>query len=73
MWLLQLEKESDKVGKLYPLFMLSYSTMRIFLECLRDTQKDWFFMSHGQWFALAAIVLGILWLQADKRKNEYST
>lgn len=61
-WLLQREGRDSKSGKLYPCFMLAYSAMRFFLEFLRDTAKDWLLLSHGQWFALLAILIGTLWL-----------
>lgn len=61
-WLLQKERKAPVSGKLYPCFMMSYSVMRFFLEFLRDTTKDWLYFSHGQWFAIAAIVLSVLWI-----------
>lgn len=62
LWLLQLEKRQTHSGKLYPLFMVSYSAMRFLLEFLRDTPKDWIYLSHGQWFAMAAIFIGVIWI-----------
>lgn len=62
LWLLQKEEQMPKSGKLYPLFMIAYSAMRFFLEYLRDTPKDWLLFSHGQWFAIAALLLGFLWI-----------
>ena len=61
-WLLQKEDQTPKSGKLYPLLMIAYSAMRFFLEFLRDTPKDWLLLSHGQWFAVAALLLGFLWI-----------
>ncbi len=60
--LLSMEKRKPLSGILYPTFMLLYSVMRFFLEFLRDTPKDWLRLSHGQWFALLAIVIGVAWL-----------
>lgn len=66
-WLLQLETNGRFKGALYPVFMIAYSAMRFFLEFLRDTPKDWLRLSHGQWFALAAILIGILWIYIPKK------
>lgn len=56
-------------GKLYPMFMVMYSLMRFFLEFLRDTPKNWLMLSHGQWFSLAALIVGGAWLLLLKRRN----
>lgn len=68
-WLLQTESEGRGEGKLYPIFMVSYSAMRFFLEFLRDTPKDWLLMSHGQWFSLTAILIGAVWLKLGQRRK----
>lgn len=68
-WLLQLESRGKGSGKLYPLFMLSYSVMRFFLEFLRDTPKDWLGFSHGQWFALMAVLIGLFSFLPPIRKR----
>ena len=70
-WLLHIEKEKPKSGKLYPMFMVLYSIMRFFLEFLRDTPKDWLHLSHGQWFALLAIVIGFVWLWVTRKRTIY--
>lgn len=69
LWLLQLEREHRAKGALYPRFMIAYSVMRFLLEFLRDTPKDWLYLSHGQWFALAAIAAGLLWIVLQKRRS----
>ncbi len=63
-WLVMIELRSEKMtrGTLYPLFLISYGTVRFFIEFLRDTAKDWLGMSHGQWFSIIAVVAGIVWL-----------
>lgn len=68
-WLLQIEEKQPHSGKLYPMFMMAYSIMRFFLEFLRDTSKDWLYLSHGQWFALASILIGYVWMMLLKRKH----
>jgi phosphatidylglycerol:prolipoprotein diacylglycerol transferase len=62
LWLLKQEDTTAWSGTLYPKFMVAYSAMRFFLEFLRDTSKDWLFLSHGQVFSLLAIVVGGVWL-----------
>ena len=66
-WLLNLERENKGKNTLYALFMISYSAMRFLLEFLRDTSKDWLHLSHGQWFSIAAILIGIAWIVGLKR------
>lgn len=61
-WLLRIEGKKPDSGKLYPLFMIAYSAMRFFIEFLRDTPKDWLLLSHGQCFAIVAVLIGLLWL-----------
>ena len=56
--LLQWEEQGKQKHLLYPWFMVLYSTMRFFIEFLRDTPKDWLLLSHGQWFSLAAAAIG---------------
>lgn len=69
LWLLQLEREARAKDILYPCFMVAYSIMRFVLEFLRDTPKDWLDLSHGQWFALAAIALGMLWISFQQKRG----
>lgn len=70
MLLLQWEARNSHKGTLYPMFMLLYSVMRFFIEFLRDTPKDWLFLSHGQWFSLAAILVGLIWLRFANKRND---
>lgn len=67
--LLQKEEESESDGMLYPVFLICYGVMRFLVEFFRDTPKDWLYFSHGQWFALAAILIGILWIRRRKEKG----
>lgn len=68
-WLLQWEDSGKGKGKLYPILMVGYSTMRFFIEFLRETRKDWLHLSRGQWFSLAAVFVGVLWIKVIKRTN----
>ena len=62
-WLLQTEEKHACSGKLYPMFMASYSVVRFFLEFLRDTPKDWLWLSHGQCFSIIALAVGLIWIK----------
>lgn len=68
-WLLQTEERKSCSGKLYPMFMVSYSTMRFLLEFLRNTPKDLLYLSRGQWFAMLAIIVSAVWMLALNRKE----
>jgi phosphatidylglycerol:prolipoprotein diacylglycerol transferase len=57
-WLLRTESRPGNRGRLYGRFLLSYGIARFFIEFLRSTPKDWLGLSHGQWFALIAIIAG---------------
>lgn len=70
--LMQWEEQRKQKNLLYPWFLVLYSTMRFFIEFLRDTPKDWLFLSHGQWFSLAAAAIGGCMIIAAK-KNRKST
>lgn len=70
-WLLYTEEKHPQSGKLYPMFMVLYSVMRFGLEFLRDTAKDWMYLSHGQWFAISALFLGLLWISWQSRRKEH--
>lgn len=53
------EDENIASGRLYSIFMLAYAGMRFCIEFLRDTPKDLLYLSRGQWYSIAAIVLAI--------------
>lgn len=60
LWLLlRLEKKKKAEGFLYPIFMLLYGAARFFIEIIRNTDKDWFGLSHAQWFSIAAVAIGL--------------
>lgn len=64
-WLLSKEEKDDRF--LYSRFMLAYSILRFLIEFLRDTAKDWLYLSHGQWFAITASALAALLLIPKRR------
>ena len=59
-FLLKWEKRENSGGLLYPRFLLFYGSLRFFIEFLRNTDKDWLYLSHAQWFSIIAIVIGVL-------------
>lgn len=68
-WLTQKEGDEKYKDKLYPFFMIGYSAARFMLEFLRNTPKDWLYFSHGQWFAVAAVLIGAIWIQNSKKEQ----
>ena len=58
--LLYLNLDGKREGAAYPAFMIGYGVMRFLVEFLRDTEKNWLYLSNGQWFSLIAIVIGVL-------------
>ena len=68
--LLRWEKVSNPGGKNYPLFLVFYGTMRFLLEWLRVRSSSLLGMSHGHWFSLVAITIGVVALFFLKR-GEY--
>jgi len=64
-FLLIAEVKGFAKNKGYPLFLISYGIFRFILEFVRDTSKDWLGLSHGQWFSIIGISLGLLMLLGD--------
>lgn len=78
--LLLLEWQFEGKGILYPFLMVMYGCMRFIVEFFRDTSKDWLCLSHGQWFALACILIGGILLYrlmppilAEMKRQRYSS
>ena len=68
------EKYWQKEGRLYYFIMVYYGIIRFFIEFLRDTPKDWFYMSHGQWFSIISVCAGGWMLRKigrQERKKAY--
>ena len=53
-----MEMRKQKQGIAFPRFAVMYGVLRLVTENYRDTPKDTYGMSHGQWFAIFSIVLG---------------
>lgn len=63
--LLRLEQEGKMKGYAYPIFLITYGILRFVIEFVRVTPKDWHGFSHGQCFALAGIMLAVLFMIGD--------
>lgn len=66
-FLLWQEEANAHQGRRYAVFMAYYGILRFFVEFCRDTPKDWLGLSHGQWFALLAVLLGGTVLLREKQ------
>lgn len=67
-FLLVQEQKGQQKGRLYPLFLCLYGTMRFFIEFLRDTPKE-LLLSNGQWFSLVSLAVGGIWLYGKRREK----
>jgi len=45
-------------GLRYPIFMVSYSVVRLLMEPMRNTPKELFFLSRGQWLSILSLLIG---------------
>lgn len=61
-------------GEQYPKFMIMYAIIRMVMEFFRETEKNIFGMSSGQWFSIVSFLIGtaalILLGVKQKRKLE---
>ena len=69
-YLLKKEKDGDAGGTLYPRFLLLYGIARFLIEFLRNTDKDWLYLSHAQWFSIAAVLIGAAFALRRRRKEK---
>lgn len=65
--LLYMVKRKMLRHKLYPVFMLLYGTTRFVLNLFRETDDFWLGLGIGNLWAVAAALLGLLWLLAAAR------
>ena len=56
-------------GMLYPIFMISYSILRFFIEFLRYSPEKWLIFSAGHGFSIIAFVVASLWLMVLKKNG----
>ena len=66
--LLKNEKTGGFKGALYPRFLLFYGIARFLIEFMRNTDKDWLYLSHAHWFSLAAVLIGAVF-EIRRRKR----
>lgn len=64
--ILRWEELHSVEGRIYPVFLVFYGILRFILEWIRITEKTWIGMSHGQWFSIAAIAVGLITLFSMK-------
>ncbi len=69
-FLLKKEKDGAASGLLYPLFLLLYGSVRFSIEFLRSTEKDWAGLSHAQWFSIASILIGAVFVIRKVQEKE---
>lgn len=60
--LIRLMRDAKYRGKIYPLFMVLYGGSRFILNLCRETTPFVWILPAGNFWALIAIVIGILWL-----------
>lgn len=71
--LLKWEEKGTARGFLYPRFLLLYGGARFFIEFLRNTPKDWLYLSHAQWFSAGALLVGIAFEIVHRYSRDKST
>lgn len=71
LFLYERNKKDNIYGKQYPIFMICYSFVRFFLEFLRNTEKNIFCLSEGQWLSAAAFTIGFITLYFIKKKRGF--
>lgn len=67
--ILGLERTGKCSGKLLLYAQIMYGFVRFNLEFIRETEKNWFGMSHGQVFSLILIAVSIIVLVILKKKH----
>lgn len=67
LWYLEDSKKAQ--GLLFPIFMVSYGVFRFAIEFMRDTPKDWLSLSHGQWFSMIAVAIGIVLIVVKSQRT----
>lgn len=66
--LLRLGKQEKYHGKLYPLYLIIYGSVRFCLNWLRaETEAFIWFLPAGNFWALVAITVGLCWLNYKKK------
>ena len=63
--LMALEQRGKMKRYAYPVFLITYGILRSLIEFVRDTPKDWYGFSHGQWFSLVGIMFAVFIMVGD--------
>ena len=66
------EKSRNPEGRIYPAFLVFYGILRFSLEWIRITERPWLGMSHGHWFSIAAIAIGLTMFIVMKRSKKHA-
>lgn len=66
-FLIWLMRNAKNRGKIYPMFMVSYGAVRFILNLCRETKPYVWILPAGNFWALIAIAIGILWLATLKQ------
>lgn len=56
-------------GRIYPWFMVLYGITRFGWNLLRETKPFVWVLPAGNFWSLIAIVIGVLWLLIDRKKD----
>jgi len=67
--LLHLYRQKILFGRLFALYLVLYGSFRFQTEYLRETEKAFFGYSAYQWFALAAVISGIVAIAVRSRRQ----
>lgn len=62
--------KKENASKLYPLYLVSYGTIRFVLNFFRDTSVGSLLLPFGNIWSLVAIALGIMWLHRIREKTD---
>ena len=68
-FLLQMARKKENEGLLYPVTLISYGSLRLAIECLRDMEPLIFGLTEGHINSVIAIVVGSIWLLRVRRKT----
>ena len=56
-------------GRIYPIFLILFGSIRFFLDILRVNPKRFWFVSDLAIAALVMVIIGVVWLIVDKKKR----
>ena len=68
LWFLRIELRANKQGVLYPLFLISYGSMRIIWDALMYYENLMLGLRPAQWYGMIAVIIGFIWLIRYKKR-----